>query len=76
MKNNLNLLGGLHNSQKLLLTLTKRGMSRQIAYSLVQKNAMNAWKQNSTFLNNIIKVILTVSSLMRCLYKKASMNYH
>src|SRR5210317_2353258 len=50
MEKNLNLLGGLHNSQKLLLKLTKKGLSRQEAYSIVQKNAMEAWdnekKQN------------------------------
>ena len=49
MKNNLNLLGGLHNSQKLLLTLTKKGVSRQIAYSIVQKNAMEAWDRKKSF---------------------------
>ena len=37
MEKNLNLLGGLYNSQKLLLKLTKKGLSRQEAYSLVQK---------------------------------------
>ena len=43
MEKNLNLLGGLYNSQKLLLKLTKKGLSRQVAYSLVQKIAMEAW---------------------------------
>ena len=37
MEKNLNLLGGLYNSQKLLLKLTKKGLSRQEAYSLVKK---------------------------------------
>ena len=49
MKKNLNLLGGLHNSQKLLLKLTKKGLSRQEAYSIVQKNAMDAWKNKKNF---------------------------
>jgi len=49
MKKNLNLLGGLHNSQKLLLKLTKKGLSRQAAYSIVQKNAMEAWDNKKTF---------------------------
>ena len=64
MKNNLNLLGGLHNSQKLLLTLTKRGMSRQIAYSLVQKNAMKAWDNKKSFfevLKNDKKILKHIS---------------
>ena len=49
MKKNLNLLGGIHNSQKLLLKLTKKGLSRQIAYSIIQKNAMKAWKSKKKF---------------------------
>ena len=49
MKKNLNLLGGLHNSQKLLLKLIKKGLSRQEAYSIVQKNAMKAWGNKKDF---------------------------
>ena len=49
MEKNLNLLGGLYNSQKLLLKLTKKGLSRQEAYSLVQKNAMEAWNNKKKF---------------------------
>ena len=49
MRKNLNLIGGLHNSQKLLLKLTKKGLSRQVAYSLVQKNAMEAWNSKKKF---------------------------
>lgn len=49
MKKNLNLLGGLHNSQKLLLKLTQKGLSRQEAYSIVQRNAMIAWNNSKNF---------------------------
>ena len=49
MERNLNLLGGLHNSQRLLLKLTKKGLSRQEAYSIVQKNAMGAWDNGKNF---------------------------
>lgn len=49
MKRNLDLMGGLHNSQKLLLRLTKKGLSRQEAYSIVQKNAMKAWNSKKSF---------------------------
>ena len=55
MENNINLLGGLHNSQKLLLKLTQRGLSRQIAYSIVQKNAMNAWDNKKKFFDVLKK---------------------
>ncbi|MDE1902113.1 MAG: adenylosuccinate lyase [Alphaproteobacteria bacterium] len=40
---NLNSLGGLHFSQRVLLALTQAGMSREDAYRLVQSNAMDVW---------------------------------
>jgi adenylosuccinate lyase len=43
MKQNLESLGGLVNSQRVLLALTQAGMSREDAYQAVQRNAMNAW---------------------------------
>jgi adenylosuccinate lyase len=43
MKANLDLLGGLHNSQRVLLALTQAGASREDAYRLVQRNAMAVW---------------------------------
>jgi adenylosuccinate lyase len=43
MKRNLDLLGGLHNSQRVLLALTQAGMSREDAYAAVQRNAMAVW---------------------------------
>ena len=36
-------LGGLHNSQRLLLALTQAGEQRESAYRLVQRNAMKVW---------------------------------
>ena len=51
MRQNLEKLGGLHNSQRVLLALTQKGMSREDAYRLVQKNAMEVWKGNGSFLN-------------------------
>ena len=44
MKRNLDLLGGLHNSQRVLLALTQAGMSREDAYAAVQRNAMKVWE--------------------------------
>jgi len=46
MKRNLDLLGGLHNSQRVLLALTQAGMSREDAYAAVQRNAMEVWRMN------------------------------
>jgi adenylosuccinate lyase len=51
MKRNLNLLGGLHNSQRVLLALTQAGLSREAAYAAVQRNAMEVWNGNGAFLN-------------------------
>jgi len=44
MKRNLDLLGGLHNSQRVLLALTQAGMTREDAYAAVQRNAMKVWE--------------------------------
>ena len=44
MARNLALLGGLHNSQRVMLALTQAGVSREDAYRLVQKNAMAVWQ--------------------------------
>jgi len=55
MKKNLNLLGGLHKSQNLLLTLTKKGLSRQKAYSIIQKCAMTTWNNNKDFEEILLK---------------------
>ncbi len=44
MKRNLDLLGGLHNSQRVLLALTQAGLSREESYAAVQRNAMKVWE--------------------------------
>ena len=49
MHRNLKQLGGLHNSQRVLLALTQAGMSREHAYTLVQKNAMHSWQTGQSF---------------------------
>src|SRR5208282_2359720 len=43
IKENLDSLGGLHCSQRVLLALTQAGVSREDAYRLVQSNAMEVW---------------------------------
>lgn len=44
MKANLERLGGLPHSQRVLLALTQKGMSREEAYAVVQRNAMAVWE--------------------------------
>ncbi|MEZ5844952.1 MAG: adenylosuccinate lyase [Hyphomicrobiaceae bacterium] len=50
MQKNLDRLGGLHNSQRVLLALTQAGASREDAYRLVQRNAMKTWQHGADFL--------------------------
>jgi adenylosuccinate lyase len=50
MRKNLDRLGGLHNSQRVLLALTQAGVSREDAYRLVQRNAMKTWERGADFL--------------------------
>jgi adenylosuccinate lyase len=50
MRRNLDRLGGLVHSQRVLLALTQAGMSREDAYRAVQRNAMSAWESGGDFL--------------------------
>ena len=50
MRANLDSLGGLVHSQRVLLALTQAGMSREEAYAAVQRNAMPAWHGEGDFL--------------------------
>lgn len=49
MMKNINLTCGLIYSQEVLLTLIKKGMTREDAYALVQKNAMKVWEERIDF---------------------------
>jgi adenylosuccinate lyase len=51
MQNNLDRLGGLVHSQRLLIALTQKGASREDAYKFVQRNAMPVWRGEGDFLN-------------------------
>ncbi len=46
MASNLNRMGGLVHSQRVLLALTQAGVSREDAYRLVQRNAMRVWESD------------------------------
>ncbi|GJE38858.1 adenylosuccinate lyase [Methylobacterium persicinum] len=50
MQRNLDRLGGLVHSQRVLLALTQAGVSREDAYRLVQRNAMPVWRGEGDFL--------------------------
>ncbi len=49
MRRNLDRLGGLVHSQQVLLALTQAGMSREKAYALVQRHALDTWKKGGSF---------------------------
>lgn len=50
MRKNLDKLGGLVHSQRVLLALTQKGVSREDSYRLVQRNAMPVWRGEGNFL--------------------------
>jgi adenylosuccinate lyase len=50
MQHNLDRLGGLVHSQRVLIALTQKGAAREEAYRLVQRNAMKVWKDGGDFL--------------------------
>jgi len=50
MKRNLDITKGLIFSQRVMLALIDKGLSRKNAYELVQRNAMKAWQRNKNFL--------------------------
>ena len=49
MQKNLERLGGLVHSQRVLIALTQKGMAREEAYRLVQRNAMRVWNGEGDF---------------------------
>src|SRR6185503_10154624 len=51
MKKNLERLGGLIHSQRVLLALTQKGVAREVAYAAVQRNAMRVWRGEGDFLD-------------------------
>ena len=54
MKKNLDITNGIFFSQRVLLELTNVGFTREQSYKMVQKNALKAWKENSSFYKKII----------------------
>jgi adenylosuccinate lyase len=61
MQDNLDALGGLVFSQRVLLALTQAGMSREASYVAVQRNAMESWSKGVSFVD-LLKADSEVSS--------------
>lgn len=53
MKENTNLFGGIVYSQKVMLELVDKGLSREEAYKIVQANALDAFENNGDFRKNL-----------------------
>lgn len=75
MKRNTNLYGGIVYSQKVLLKLTEKGLSREQAYEIVQKNALRAIDENGDFRQNLLNDVnvienLTANELDECFSQK------
>jgi len=51
MQKNLERLGGLIHSQRVMIALTHKGVAREDAYAMVQRNAMRVWKGEGDFLS-------------------------
>jgi adenylosuccinate lyase len=63
MQRNLDRLGGLIHSQRVLLALTQKGAAREDAYALVQRNAMTVWRGEGRFLD-LLKADADVTALL------------
>ena len=64
MKRNINILGGLHKSQSILLHLTQKGMARDNAYNIIQKAAMKSWQSEEKF-EDIIKADKEINKFIK-----------
>ena len=77
MKKNLDLTKGLYFSQRVLLDLTSNGFTREQAYSIVQKNAMITWKNNTPFFENLSKDPKIIKKIpVNKLKKLFNLDYH
>ncbi len=77
MKRNLELLGGLPYSEHLMLALIQKGLSREHAYKLVQRNASRVWDERIPFLEALlsdpeVRALLSEDEIRQCL----DLNHH
>jgi adenylosuccinate lyase len=79
MQRNLDRMGGLVHSQRVLLALTQAGASREDAYRLVQRNAMRVWESDGALsLLELLKADAEVSALLPAaqLEESFDLGYH
>lgn len=79
MQKNLDRMGGLVHSQRVLLALTQAGISREDAYGLVQRNAMKVWESDGQLsLLELLKADETVTAALSAseLEERFNLDYH
>jgi len=79
MQKNLDRMGGLVHSQRVLLALTQAGISREDSYRLVQRNAMKVWESDGTLqLLDLLKADPEVTAKISAaeLEEKFDLGYH
>ena len=69
MKTNLEKMGGLTFSEAILLLLTKKGLPREEAYGVVQRNAMNVWEKGGDF-----KTLLSQDEVVKRLFTREELD--
>ncbi|HEX6741975.1 MAG TPA: adenylosuccinate lyase [Sphingomicrobium sp.] len=65
MQRNLDRMGGLVHSQRVMLALTQAGLSREEAYALVQRNAMQVWESDGAL--SLLDLLKGDADVSRCL---------
>ena len=79
MRRNLDKMGGLVHSQRVLLALTQAGLERDTAYKLVQRNAMKVWESDGALsLLDLLKADREVTDALPAamLEEKFNLDYH
>ena len=77
MINNMNKFKGLIHSQRVLLALTQKGVSREDSYRLVQRNAMKVWEQGKDFLEELLADTEVRAALSEAeIREKFDLGYH
>ncbi|MEO5586545.1 MAG: adenylosuccinate lyase [Novosphingobium sp.] len=79
MQKNLDKMGGLVHSQRVLLALTQAGLTRDDSYRLVQRNAMKVWESDGALsLLELLKADVEVSAALPAqeLEEKFNLDYH
>jgi adenylosuccinate lyase len=74
MKKNLELTRGLVFSQRVMLSIIEKGLSRQKAYEIVQRNAMKAWKGSRNFLT-LLKIDAELNGVLPAKELEAIFDY-